>query len=89
MINNPSLFFFAIESQFVIRGVTVQQKKFHYVVSGLPALILERIPDLLETPYDVFKARILRIFHTDVFCNCLSVGQKDGVMDGRLDGRTN
>ena len=37
---------------------------FLYVVSGLPEQVLERIPDMLETPpavdeYDMIKQRVL------------------------------
>lgn len=43
----PDAWFIQIESQFVIRGITGEQTKFHYVVQVLPQDVVASVNDIL------------------------------------------
>jgi hypothetical protein len=64
---NPKLWFLQLESQFKMAGITVDDTKFHAVISVLDAKVMLSVSDLIESPpevnlYDSLKNRILDQF---------------------------
>ena len=63
--SNPILWFMQVESQFMLRRITAQLMKFHYVLANLSQEIATEVRDLLmnppaENPYDVFKETLIK-----------------------------
>lgn len=63
----PKVWFMQVESQFIMAGITVDDTKYHAVVSALDVKTLTGITDLLETPpeqdkYETLKARVLELY---------------------------
>ena len=61
--DQPAVFFVMAESQFVLRGITSDDAKYHHVVSALPPEVVSRIVDLVTAPpamskYDTIKQRL-------------------------------
>ena len=66
----PAVWFSQLESQFLIKNITIQQTKFAYVVANLTQEVAIRISDIIATPppvpYDSIKARLIAMFvHSD------------------------
>ena len=65
--HRPEVWFSYVESQFLLRGINDDEKKFAYVVSALPPEVAELITDTIVPPpasdrYPTIKARLLREF---------------------------
>ena len=65
--HRPEVWFSYVESQFLLRGINDDEKKFAYVVSALPPEVAELITDTIVPPpasdrYGTIKARLLREF---------------------------
>lgn len=61
---NPAVWFYQVESQFPLAGITSQLTKYRHVLSVLPQEIAAEVIDILssppaEAPYDTLKAAIL------------------------------
>ncbi len=64
---NPTGWFRTVESQFVLRGITVDNTKFHYVVASLGSSTSAELEGFLANPpdnnkYDAIKAELLKIY---------------------------
>lgn len=46
----PDLYFIQMESQFAVAGITVDQTKYHHVISSLEAKYLLHIGDIIRNP---------------------------------------
>lgn len=69
--DNVEVWFWAIESQFVLANVTREVTKYHYVVSAVDGEILVHVTDLLrqapvedQKPYSQLKARLIAKFES-------------------------
>ena len=65
--HRPAVWFSYVESQFLLRGISDDAKKFAYVVSALHPDVAELITDAIVPPpssnqYSTIKARLLREF---------------------------
>lgn len=63
----PDLYFIQMESQFAVAGITVDQTKFHHVVSSLDAMYLLHVSEVIRNPpannkYDAVKKAIIDEF---------------------------
>lgn len=64
---NPRIWFFQLESQFKLAGITADETKFHSVISAVDTKTLSRVADILEKPplanmYDTLKERVLDLY---------------------------
>lgn len=48
--DQPDLFFIQMESQFAVAGITVDQTKYHHVISSLEAKYLLHVSDIVRNP---------------------------------------
>lgn len=65
--DDPELWFFQVESQFVVSGITDDKTKFHKIVSVLDTRILASVRDIVQSPpsseaYQALKGRVLDRF---------------------------
>lgn len=65
--HDPELWFFQVESQFVMANITVDSTKFHAVIAALSSNVLSCIRDLIKSPpstdaYKALKDRVLQHF---------------------------
>ncbi|GFY31727.1 uncharacterized protein TNCV_4200361 [Trichonephila clavipes] len=65
--NDPGLWFFQVESQFLLAGISNDSKKFHTVIAALNSNILSCVRDLVKNPpkesaYSSLKDKILQYF---------------------------
>ena len=65
--DNPATWFFQAEAQFAIKGITVENPKYFYVVASLPAEVAIRVASFLEVvpevkPYDTLKGALLSAY---------------------------
>lgn len=63
----PDLYFIQMESQFAVAGITVDQTKYHHVISSLEAKYLLQIGDIIRNPpatgkYDAVKTALISEF---------------------------
>lgn len=63
----PDLYFIQMESQFAVAGITVDQTKYHHVISSLEAKYLLHIGDVIRNPpaegkYDAIKKAMIDEF---------------------------
>lgn len=63
----PDLYFIQMESQFAVAGITVDQTKFHHVVSSLDAKYLQHVGEIIRNPpaankYEAVKKAIIDEF---------------------------
>ena len=64
---NPAGWFRTVESQFTLRGITVDDTKFHYVVASLGSSTSAELEGFLNTPlaankYEAIKKELLKIY---------------------------
>ncbi|GFX38938.1 transposon Ty3-I Gag-Pol polyprotein [Trichonephila clavipes] len=65
--NDPELWFFQVESQFLLAGISNDSTKFHAVIAALNSNILSCVRDLVKNPpresvYSSLKYKILQYF---------------------------
>lgn len=65
--NDPELWFYQVESQFVMADIKVDSTKFHAVIAALSSNVLSCIRDLIKSPpptdaYKALKDRVLQHF---------------------------
>ena len=64
--NMPSAWFVNIESQFILRRITDETTKFHYVIQALPQGVIAKVTDhltnLSDTPYSDIKKALMERF---------------------------
>lgn len=63
----PDLYFIQMESQFAVAGITVDQTKYHHVISSLEAKYLLYIGDIIRNPPAVGKYDAVKKALTDEF----------------------
>ncbi|GFX40335.1 transposon Ty3-I Gag-Pol polyprotein [Trichonephila clavipes] len=56
--NDPGLWFFQVESQFLLAGISNDSTKFHAVIAALNSNILSCVRDLVKNPHKERKVRI-------------------------------
>ena len=64
-LSDPSLWFVQVESQFMLRGITTQETKFHRILANLSQEIATEVRDLLINPptenlHDVLKETLIK-----------------------------
>ena len=64
-LSDPMLWFMQVESQFMLRVITAQMKKFHDVLANLSQEIATKVRDLLinpptKNPYYVLKKTLIK-----------------------------
>lgn len=64
---NPAGWFRTVESQFTLRGITVDNTKFHYVVASLGSSTSAELEGFLDNPpaadkYEALKKELLKIY---------------------------
>lgn len=65
--DQPDLYFIQMESQFAVAGITVDQTKYHHVISSLEAKYLLHIGDIIRNPpvngkYEAVKKALIDEF---------------------------
>lgn len=65
--NQPKVWFAQAEAQFILRGVTVDETKYYYLVAALDQETAKRVVDIISDPpasnkYESLKSRLLSTF---------------------------
>ncbi|GBN72817.1 hypothetical protein AVEN_263533-1 [Araneus ventricosus] len=65
-IDKPEIWFYQVEAQFKISGITAEETKFNYLISQLDPKFVENVWDIIrsdsQTKYTDFKTRLLNLF---------------------------
>ncbi|GBN60004.1 hypothetical protein AVEN_219810-1 [Araneus ventricosus] len=65
-IDKPEIWFYQVEDQFKISGITAEETKFNYLISQLDPKFVENVWDIIrsdmQTKYTDSKTRLLNLF---------------------------
>ncbi|GBM21292.1 hypothetical protein AVEN_149874-1 [Araneus ventricosus] len=65
-IDKPEIWFYQVEAQFKISGISAEETKFNYLISQLDPKFVENVWDIIrsdsQTKYTDSKTRLLKLF---------------------------